>query len=27
VTGKTIRSLIENKPTNINVEALSPYRF
>jgi len=27
VTGKTIRSLIENKATNINIEPLNPYRF
>ena len=27
VTGKTIQSLIENKPTNINIDSLNPYRF
>ena len=27
VTGKIIHSLIENKPTNINLEPLNPYRF
>ena len=27
VTGKTIHSLIENKPTNINIDPLNPYRF
>jgi len=27
VTGKIIHSLIENKPTNINIDALNPYRF
>ena len=27
VTGKVMRSLIENQPTNINIDSLSPYRF
>ena len=27
VTGKVIQSLIENQPTNINIDSLSPYRF
>ena len=27
VTGKAIQSLIENKPTNINIDPLNPYRF
>ena len=27
VTGKVIRSLIEKKNTNINIDALNPYRF
>ncbi len=27
VTGKVVRSLIENQPTNINIDSLSPYRF
>ena len=27
VTGKSILSLIENKPTNINIDPLNPYRF
>ena len=27
VTGKVIQSLIENQPTNINIDFLSPYRF
>ena len=27
ITGKVIQSLIENQPTNINIDSLSPYRF
>ena len=27
VTGKVMQSLIENQPTNINIDSLSPYRF
>ena len=27
VTGKAIQSLIENKPSNININSLNPYRF
>tara|TARA_B100001964_G_scaffold57080_1_gene64603 strand:- start:1573 stop:2802 length:1230 start_codon:yes stop_codon:yes gene_type:complete len=27
ITGKVMRSLIENQPTNINIDSLSPYRF
>jgi D-amino-acid dehydrogenase len=27
VTGKSLLSLIENKPTNINIDPLNPYRF
>ena len=27
VTGKVMQSLIENQPTNINIDPLSPYRF
>jgi len=27
VTGKVMQSLIENQPTNINIDFLSPYRF
>ena len=27
VTGKVIQSLIENQPTNINIDSLNPYRF
>ncbi len=27
VTGKVIQSLIENKPNNINIDSLNPYRF
>ena len=27
VTGKVIQSLIENKPTNINIDSLKPNRF
>ena len=27
VTGKVMRSLIENQSTNINIDSLSPYRF
>ncbi len=27
ITGKTIQSLIENKPMNINIDSLNPYRF
>ena len=27
ITGKVIQSLIEKKPTNINIEALNPNRF
>ena len=27
VTGKAMQSLIENQPTNINIDSLSPYRF
>ena len=27
VTGKTIQSLIENRPININIDPLNPYRF
>ena len=27
VTGKVLQSLIENQPTNINIDSLSPYRF
>ena len=27
VTGKVMQSLIENQPTNINIDSLNPYRF
>jgi len=27
ITGKVIQSLIENRTSNINIDALNPYRF
>jgi len=27
ITGKVIQSLVENRTSNINIDALNPYRF